>query len=313
MKKVGIIGGAGFIGSHVTQQFLDNGFDVKVSTTDITKKGKYEHLKSLSNAENLQIEQLDVTERETLREFVKDCEILVHGGTPFQLEVKDPPSELFYPTIKGTEIFLEVISETPRIEKVVFIASVAVYNTDFPMPAGGKSATDIFNETDTPFMSEDSHPYAQAKFIANQTVLKFIQDHPNLSFEISSVSPVMVLGRSLSDRDDSTSTGIQWLFKNRMAPNDFIQMFYDTDIDLAIVDVRDVAKAIYKVAVTSGLHGKNYLLGSETYPVSDVSLMLNHKDPKHRGRILYQNDLAKTDLNIQFTPVKETLNHFYNL
>ncbi len=310
MKKVGIIGGAGFIGSHVTQQFLDNGFEVKVSTTDIAKKGKYGHLKNLSYAENLQIEQLDVTERETLREFVKDCQILVHGGTPFQLEVKDPPSELFYPTIKGTEIFLEVISETPTIEKVVFIASVAVYNTDFPMPAGGKSPTDTFNETDTPFMSEDSHPYAQAKFIANQTVLKFIQDHPNLSFEISSVSPVMVLGRSLSDREDSTSTGIQWLFKNRMAPNDFIQMFYDTDIDLAIVDVRDVAKAIYKVAVTSGLHGKNYLLGSETYPVSDVSLMLNHKDPKHRGRILYQNDLAKTDLNIQFTPVKETLNHF---
>ena len=309
MRKVGIIGGAGFIGSHVTQQFLDHGFGVKVSTTDITKKGKYDHLKNLSYAENLQIKELDVTDRETLKEFVKDCEILVHGGTPFQLEVKDPPSELFYPTIIGTEIFLEVISETPTVEKVVFIASVAVYNTDFPMPAGGKSPTDTFNETDTPFMSEDSHPYAQAKFIANQTVVKFIQDHPDLSFEISSVSPVMVLGRSLSDREDSTSTGFQWHFKNKMAPNDFFQMFYDTDIDLAIVDVRDVAKAIYKVAITPGLHGKNYLLCSETYPISDVSLMLNHQNPKHKGKILYQNDLAKTDLNMQFTPVKETLNH----
>lgn len=38
MKKVGIIGGSGFIGSYITKQFLDNGFEVKVSSTDISKE-----------------------------------------------------------------------------------------------------------------------------------------------------------------------------------------------------------------------------------------------------------------------------------
>ena len=41
MKTVGIIGGAGFIGSYVTQQFLENGYRVKVSAFNISNKEKY--------------------------------------------------------------------------------------------------------------------------------------------------------------------------------------------------------------------------------------------------------------------------------
>ena len=44
MKKVGIIGGSGFIGSYNTQKFLDEGYSVKASTTDISQKDKYKHL-----------------------------------------------------------------------------------------------------------------------------------------------------------------------------------------------------------------------------------------------------------------------------
>ncbi len=310
MKTVGIIGGSGFIGSHVTKKFLEEGFNVKVSVTDIKKSEKYEHLFNLGNSDNLNISPLKVENIEALKDFVSDCELVIHGGTPFQLDVKDPQKELFDPTIKGTENFLEAVSQSPSIEKVVFIASVAAWNTNFPLPAGGKAPTDTFSEKDTPFMSQESHPYAQAKFIANQTVEKFIEENPKLSFEIASVSPVMVMGTSLSNREDSTSTGIQYLFKNKIAPNPFIQMFYDEDVPMAIVDVKDVANAIYKVATTQGLHGKDFLLSSETYPVSDVSLMLNHKSPKNKAVIIYKNGLAKTDLDIQFRPVQETLNNY---
>lgn len=307
MKKVGVIGGSGFIGSHVTKAFLNNGFEVKVSATDISNESKYQHLMEFSESDHLYISELNVEDKSALREFVKDCDIVIHGGTPFQLDVKDPKTELFDPTIKGTENFLEVIIDTPSIEKVVFIASVAAYNTNFPMPAGGKSVSDTISEADSPFMSEESHPYAQAKFIANQTVNEFIKSHPKLDFEITSVSPVAVFGKSLSNREDSTSTGLQFLFKNEIAPNPFVQMLFDTDAEFAIVNVKDVAKCIYKAATISGLHGKNYLLSSETYPVSDVTLMLNGKAPKNKAKIIYQNQMAERQLGIKFESVKETL------
>lgn len=40
MKTVGIIGGAGFIGSHTTKKFLEEGYQVRVSATDISKTKK---------------------------------------------------------------------------------------------------------------------------------------------------------------------------------------------------------------------------------------------------------------------------------
>lgn len=312
MKKVGIIGGAGFIGSYITKRFLESNFEVKVSTTNISNESKYEHLMKLNYTENLHISELNVENKNQLQEFVKDCDIVIHGGTPFQLDVKNPQTQLFNPTIKGTENFLEVVNNTPSIHKVVFIASVAAWNTNFPLPADGKTSNDSFNEKSIPFTSTESHPYAQAKFIANQTVNTFIKTHPNLDFEITSVSPVMVMGKSLSNREDSTSTSLQFLFKEKIAPNPFIQMFYDQDVDFAIVNVKDVAEGVYKTATISGLHGKNYLLSSESYPVSDVTLMLNNQQPKHAPKIIYQNQLAEHDLGLPFQSVQKTLNEYSN-
>jgi len=307
MQKVGIIGGSGFIGSYITKVFLNNGFEVKVSATDITREDKYQHLMDFAHVDHLYISELNVENKSALKDFVKNCDIVIHGGTPFKLNVQNPITELFNPTIKGTENFLKVISKTPSVKKVVFIASVAAFNTNFPMPPDGKTPNDVFNETDTPYFSEDSHPYAQAKFIAQRTVEKFIKTHPNLNFEITTVSPVMVMGKSLSKREDSTSTKLQFLFKNKMAPNPFLKMLYKNDVEFAVVAVQDVAKSIFKAATKNELHGKNYLLSSESYKVSDISRMLNGQNPVNKPKIVYQNTLAKHDLEVAFLSVKKTL------
>lgn len=310
MKKVGIIGGSGFIGSHVTQQFLDHGFEVKVATTDISRGDKYKHLIQFNHADHLQISEMKVEDKLALQDFVADCDIVIHCGTPFILEFDDATTQLFNPTVKGTENFLDVVRKNKSIEKVVFVASVAGFNTNFPFPAEGKNFTDTYDENDKRFTSTESHPYAQAKFMANVVVQKFIKENPNLSFEITTVSPVGVMGKSLSTREDSTSGGLQFLFKNKIAPDDFVKMLFDNDVPFSLVDVTDVAHGIYKAATTNGIHGKDYLLASESFRVSDISLMLNQKEPKNKGEIIYKNDLAKKELNMLFKPVKECLNNF---
>lgn len=307
MKKVAIIGGSGFIGSYVTKQFLDHGFEANVSTTDISREDKYQHLMKFDHADNLQISEMNVEDMSSLKDFVSDCDIVIHAGTPFILDFQDPETQLFNPTVKGTENFLDAISKNKNLEKVVFIASVAGWNTNFPFPADGKSFTDTFDETDTRFTSINSHPYAQAKFMANQVVQNYIKANPKLSFEITTVSPVGVMGKSLSTREDSTSGGLQFLIKNKIAPDDFMKMMFENDIPFSLVDVEDVASAIFKAATTKGIHGKDYLLASETYKISDMNLMLNQKEPLEKGALVYKNDLAKKDLNMDFKPVKECL------
>jgi nucleoside-diphosphate-sugar epimerase len=310
MQTVGIIGGSGFIGSYVTKIFLEENFKVRVSSTDISNKSKYEHLLSLTNASaNLEIISLDVRDKKTLENFVRACEIVVHGGTPFQLEVKDPQAELFEPTVTGTRNFLEVISKSKDIKKVVFIASIAAWNTSFPMNPATYPAGHIFTENDTPYMNSQDHPYAHAKFLANQEVKNFVDQHPSLPFEITSVSPTYVIGNHLSSRQDSSSVGMQYLIKNKLAPNPFMEMLYATDAAFSMVDVRDVAEAIFQAATTKGIHGKNYLIANESYTVSDISRMLNKQEPINEAAIVYDSSLAKNDLGIAFIAVKETLNH----
>ncbi len=310
MQTAGIIGGGGFIGSYVTKQFLENGYRVKVSATDISNKEKYAHLFGLPHAENMELAPMDVQNLDQLKAFAAGCDLLVHGGTPFQLEVEDPQRDLFAPTIKGTENFLRVVSETPAVKKVVFIASVAAVNTNFPLLPEGWAEGQVFSEKDEPYFNKENHPYAQAKFLAHQAVEQFIADNPDTGFEITTVSPVGVMGMALSAREDSTSMGIQFLFKNKIAPNPFIQMFYDLDVNWALVDVADVAESVYKAATLQNLHGKNYLITSESYRVSDISLMLNGKEPAGQPNTVYSNALATQELGVHFKPARLPLNQY---
>ncbi len=305
---IGIIGGAGFIGSHVTKKFLDEGYRVKVSSTDLANPGKYEHLRAFKNAGNLTVCPCDVRDVAALKAFVEGCEGVVHTGTPFNLDVKDPQTELFEPTVTGTENFLDVINQTEGLKKVVMVASVAGWNTSFPMAPATYPPNHVFTETDTPYFSAEDHPYAQAKFLADQVVRKFTEANPDLSFEITTVSPVMVIGNALSARADSTSMGIQYLFKNMIAPNPFLERLFAIDAAFSMVDVRDVAEAIFQAATSSGLHGKNYLLASESYPISDISRMLNQQAPLTAGAVVYDGTLARNDLGLAFVPARETLN-----
>ena len=310
MKKVGVIGGSGFIGSYITKIFLEENFKVKVSATNISKKEKYQHLRNLKHAENLQISPLNVEDIDAIAEFIEGCEILIHCGTPFKLDVEDVQKELFDPTVKGTNNFLKVISESSNLNKVVFVASVAAYNTAFPFPVVGMSADHLYTEEDVPSLDTNGSPYAQAKYHADQAVRKFIKDHPDIGFEIVSVSPVAVMGKPLSNREDSTSVGLQHLFKNKLAPNPFLEMLYEQDVELAMVDVNDVAESIFRAAVLKGNHGKNYLISSDSWKVSDIVLMLNNKRPKGKSHMVYSNKLASQELGVVFKPSQVPLHQF---
>ncbi len=309
MQTAGIIGGSGFIGSYITKIFLEEGYRVRVSSTNIQIKSKYEHLFSFENAQNLTILPLDVRDLEGLQYFVNGCDVLIHAGTPFQLDVKDPQKELIEPTVGGTRNCLKAISRAEYLKKVVMLSSVASWNTSFPLNPANCSADHIFTEQDNPYVNENDHPYGQAKYLANLEVRKFINDHPQLPFEITSISPTWVVGNSLSNRSDSTSCGMQFSIKNKIAANPFLEMFFATDTMFSMVDVRDVAEAVYQSATTYGIHGKNYLIANESYPVSDISLMLNNQAPVHKPIIVYDSSLAKKDLGIAFISANETLNH----
>ena len=173
-----------------------------------------------------------------------------------------------------------------------------------------KKEGEQFDETDELFLSAESHPYSQGKFLANQSVSAFVAANPNVGFEIVSISPVFVFGKALSSRADSSSMGLQFFMKNKILTDAFVNMLFEANPLCAIVDVADVAEAVYKAAITNGIHGKTYLISSESYTTSDVHSMLNGHQPKHQAQIVYSSERAKKELGLHFKPVNETLRAF---
>ncbi len=310
MKNVGITGGAGFIGSYITRIFLKKGHKVKVSVTNLSKSNKYEHLFDLGNEDNLSIKEVNVQNMDSLRNFAYDCEIMVHCGTPFKLGVEDAKRDLYEPTIQGTENFLQLAKENKDLFKILFVASVAAFNTSFPYPAAHRDPGHIYTEKDEPYLDEANIPYAQAKYYADQIVRKFIDKYPEIGAEIVTVSPVTVMGNPLSSREDSTSVGLQQIIKSGRASDPFLQTLFNDDVEFALVDVEDVAEGVYRAATMTGNHGKNYLFTSESWKVSDISRMLNGKSPKGKPKTVYSNDLAEQELGFKFKPVKRPLHKF---
>ncbi|MFO7846611.1 MAG: NAD-dependent epimerase/dehydratase family protein, partial [Balneolaceae bacterium] len=192
--------------------------------------------------------------------------------------------------------------ESTTVKQVVVVASVAAYNTGYPLPVEGLPADHLYTESDEPHLNEEGHPYCQAKYYADQVVRKFIAEHPESDIEIVSVYPTGVMGPALSKRDDSTSMGLQYLFKNRIAPNPFVQMLYDNDMEFAIVDVRDVAEGIFRAATKGGLHGRQYYLSNESWKVSDISRMLNSEAVQEKPRFVYSGKLAEQELGLTYQP-----------
>jgi nucleoside-diphosphate-sugar epimerase len=174
------------------------------------------------------------------------------------------------------------------------------------MPVEGRPADHLYTESDEPHLNEEGHPYLLAKYYADQVVRKFIVDYQEPGIEIVSVYPTGVMGPALSQRDDSTSMGLQYLFKHKIAPNPFVQMLYDNDMEFAIVDVRDVAEGIFRAATKGGLHGKQYYLSNESWKVSDISRMLNNEPVKEKRRFVYSGKRAEQELGITYKPAAES-------
>jgi len=86
-------------------------------------------------------------------------------------------------------------------------------------------------------------------------------------------------------------------------------MLYEQDVYWSNVDVADVAEAVYRAATLTNLHGKNYLIASESYRISDISLMLNGEPSAGEAHSVYSSALA-TRVGVQFKPLSVTFGHY---
>ncbi len=311
-KQVSIIGGSGFIGSYITRRFLDVGYEVKIAVTDQSKKDKFQHILDMGPVE---VVECDVREYDSVIRFLEGTHNLVHTGTPFFLGAEVEQEEMIIPTVNGTKNVIKACQSAPDLQKLIIIASIVAINGHIPMmfydPVKGEDH--VFTEGDSTVSLKSHDPYCRAKYQADQLVRKFVNENPQLSFEIVSLYPGFVIGPPLSDRPDCTSSHLLYAFKNKMIENPSIKPFFDQDTEFAMVAVKDVAEATYKSVVTPNLHREKFFISNETWRVSDIHRMLNGENPRGKKWVMYSNNKAIKELGLQFRPAFEPLTEYLEM
>jgi UDP-glucose 4-epimerase len=134
--RILITGGAGFIGSHLTEAFLSRGDEVLI--LDDLSTGRMENIRHLKNVPKLHYWIESVMNKALLAELVDESDLVVHLAAAVGVRlIVDSPVRTMKTNIEGTELVLEAALKK---KKMVFIASTSeVYgkNANFPFREDG--------------------------------------------------------------------------------------------------------------------------------------------------------------------------------
>jgi len=147
-KQCVVTGGAGFIGSHITEQLLKEGAS-KVTIVDNMSTGKIENLKDLDH-DRIELVCADITES-NLNHIFEGHDYVFHEAALISVpESIEKPEETNKINIEGSFNVLKAAKET-NIKKVVSASSAAVYGETEVLP----------NSEDLPL--QPLSPYAVSK------------------------------------------------------------------------------------------------------------------------------------------------------
>lgn len=131
MKRILITGGAGFIGSHTVDLFLEQGAQVVV--LDNLATGKITNLNLFHP--NLRFVQADVLDYPILAKEVAASDVVVHlAALPSVVESIADPIQSLQVNMRGFLHVLQAIREANSAIRLIYASSAAVYGGDVTLP-----------------------------------------------------------------------------------------------------------------------------------------------------------------------------------
>jgi len=158
-----VTGGAGFIGSHITDRLLQEKFEVTV--VDDLSSGRLENVKAYVGKSNFHFIKGDIRNPETIRRAVKNVEVVFHEAAFVGVtESINEPLVANDINVSGTLNLLEA-SRQADVERFILASSAAVYGEPKNVPTKEDSLT-----------FPDS-PYAVTKLAAESYAKTYCQIH----------------------------------------------------------------------------------------------------------------------------------------
>jgi UDP-glucose 4-epimerase len=247
MVRALVTGGAGFIGSHLSELLLSNGHQVTV--IDDLSTGRFENIQPLTSNPNFRFAIETITNTSVMDRLVSECDIIYHlAAAVGVMEIVSRPIHTIETNVRGTDIVLQTAR---RYRKKVMLASTSeIY---------GKS-------TKTPFSEEDDSLIgATTKSRWSYATSKALDEFLALAYQKEADLPVVVfrLFNTVGPRQRAhygmvIPRFVQWALAGQP-----IQVYGDGQQSRCFCNVSDVIYGITALADCESACGEVFNIGSQ--------------------------------------------------
>ena len=267
MKKILITGGAGFIGSHIVEYYLNKKF--KVIVLDNFSTGRISNLKNFKNNKNLQIIKTDISKNKKIHKYLKNVEYVFHLASLADIvpSIEDPIS-YFNANVVGTINLMEAIKKH-KIKKIIYSASSSCYGIPSKFPTKE-------NEKINP-----QYPYALTKRLGEEIIC-----HYSKIYNISFISLRLFNVYGPRSRTSGTYGAVFGVFLAQKIAKKPFTIVGDGNQTRDFTFVSDIVEAFHKAA-HSRCKNQIFNIGSnQTYSINYLAKILKGKKiylPKRPG------------------------------
>ena len=247
--KVLITGGAGFIGSHLAEAYLEKGDEVYI--IDDLSTGSLENIEHLQK-DNLSQERFfvhvdTILNHETMLELIGICDVVFHLAAAVGVQyILENPMDSIKTNIQGTEKVLELCAKFKK--KVLIASSSEVY---------GKHAHAPLVETDNIVYGPSSKfrwSYAASKLMDEFTALAYFRTQ---GLKVT----VARLFNTIGPRQTGAYGMVVPRFIAQALKNDPLTVYGDGNQTRTFTDVKDVVYAFMEMVENEQSFGEVFNLG----------------------------------------------------
>jgi len=236
-----VTGGAGFIGSHMVDLLINQGYAVRV--IDSMVGGREENLEQHKNNPDFALEQRDIRSYAPNDSFIQNAKYLIHfAGIGDIVPSIEHPMEYMSANVQGTVHMLECARHA-GVKKFVYAASSSCYGL-------AKTPTREDHPIDT------KYPYALSKFQGEQAVFHW---HHVYKIPVNSIRIFNAFGTR--SRTSGAYGAVFGVFLKQKLANKAFTVVGDGSQTRDFLYVTDVARAFLAAAETDHT-GRIYNLGA---------------------------------------------------
>lgn len=237
--KALVTGGAGFIGSHITEGLVQKGYVVRV--LDDLSSGKKENLSSF--IDKIEFIEGSITDKEIVKKAVSGADYVFHEAALVSVvESVSNPEKTHEINVEGTRNVLDAALDE-KVKRVVFASSAAIY---------GDANPPITEE----FALNPLSPYGESKIEGEKLMKEFNQK----GLETVCLRYFNVYG----PRQDPASqySGVITRFIGKMLKKESPTIYGDGNQSRDFIYVDDVVNANLMAAEKEGISGESFNIAS---------------------------------------------------